>query len=191
MEDSRILDLYVTRSAAATTEGDAAYGDTLRRIARNILEDGRSADICVADALELAREAVPAARPAHLGAYLARLTRDLALQRYREHIASRRGEHHFSAILGELSECTPTGSTGFASGFDDEAEGRMVGEAVNRFLKKQRGEAREIFLCRYFYAESIGEITSRFGLTERQVVKTLSRTREKLRRHLESEGIRL
>ncbi len=195
MEDSRILDLYRTRAAEATVESDAVYGQELRRIARNILENGRDADLCVADALELAREVIPATSPdrihGHLGAHLACMTRNLALERYREHIASRRGSHQFAAILNELATCTPAGSTGFGTGFDDEAEARMVGDAVNRFLKKQPGEAREIFLCRYFYAESIGEITTRFGLTERQVIKKLSRTREKLRLFLENEGVRL
>ncbi len=191
MEQSHIIDLYRTRDPSATAAADAAYGQDLRRIARNILEDGQSADICVTDALELSRETVPATLPRYLGAHLARLTRDLALERYRIYIAPHKGGHHFAAVLDELNECIPAGSTGFGSGFDDDAEGRTVGEAVNRFLKKQSGETREIFLCRYFYGESVGEITTRFGLTERQVQKILTRTREKLRRYLESEGIRL
>lgn len=191
MEDTRIFDLYRARDPQAVAESEAAYGAELCRIARNILEDGQNADICVADALARAYETLPAVAPRHLGAYLARLTHALALERYRIYIAPHGGGHHFPVILAELSECIPTGSTGFGSGFDDETESKAVGASVNRFLQKQRGETREIFLCRYFYAESIGEITSRFGLTERQVVKSLVKTREKLKKFLESEGIRL
>ena len=191
MEDNQIVDLYWERDERAISESDAKYGAFCARIAINILDNAQDAEECVNDTYLRAWNAIPPNRPTKLGAFLGKITRNLSLDRYKAKKTVKRGNSLFLVSLDELSECVPDGSTGFGSGFDDETEARLIGECINRFLHKLSGEARDVFICRYFYSDSIGEIARRFGLSESKVKSMLHRARGKLKKSLESEGIRL
>ena len=188
MEDNEILALYAAGDPRAAAESDSKYGAVCVRIAQNILDNNHEAEVCVKDAFA---EAMPPKGTQDLEAFLAKATRELAIARFNARGNAKRGDCHFQFILDELNQCAPAGSTGFGGGFDDDTEAAKLGAAINRFLRKQRGEARDVFICRYFYSDSIGEITRRFGLSESKITSMLLRTRIKLRRFLESEGIRL
>ena len=191
MQDRELMALYRAGDKRAATESEARYGGSCIRIARNILDNSHEADVCVTDACAIPLDAPPHDEQINPEIYLGKLTRELAIGRFKASQSAKRGESLFQVILDELSTCAPAGSTGFGSGFDDETEAATVGASINRFLRKQKGEVRDLFICRYFYAESLGEISRRFGLSEKRVHALLRRTREKLRKHLESEGIRL
>ena len=191
MEDNQIVDLYWERDERAISESDAKYGAFCARIAMNILDNAQDAEECVNDTYLRAWNATPPNRPTKLGAFLGKITRNLSLDRYKAKKTAKRGNSLFLVSLDELSECVPDGSTGFGNGFDDETEARLIGECINRFLHKLSGEARDVFICRYFYSDSIGEIARRFGLSESKVKSMLHRARGKLKKSLESEGIRL
>ena len=191
MEDHQIVELYWKRDEKAIAESQAKYGEYCIRIALNILDNMQDAEECVNDTYLRAWESIPPTRPVKLGAYQGKITRNLSLDRFKARKSAKRGNSLFQVSLDELNECVPGGSTGFGSGFDDETEARRIGECINRFLRKQPREVRDVFICRYFYSDSIGEITRRFGLTESKIKSMLHRTRQKLRKFLESEGIRL
>jgi RNA polymerase sigma-70 factor (ECF subfamily) len=188
MDDNQILALYASGDDRAAAESEAQYGGLCARVARNILDNSHEADVCVHDALTDAR---PPKDTKKLSIFLAKATRELALARFKAKLSAKRGDSHYQSTLDELNECVPAGSTGFGSGFDDDTEAARLGASVNRFLRKQRAEVRDIFVCRYFYGDSIGEITRRFGLSERSVTNMLRRARTSLRKHLEKEGVRL
>ena len=46
-----------------------------------------------------------------------------------------------------------------------------------------------MFLRRYWYAEPLADIAARYGMSEGAVKASLFRTRQKLRDHLEKEGL--
>ena len=62
-------------------------------------------------------------------------------------------------------------------------------EIINMFLGGLSVAERRVFLCRYWYFDSISDISMRFGFTQSKVKMMLKRTREKLLRHLEQEEI--
>ena len=70
-------------------------------------------------------------------------------------------------------------------------EDREIGRLMDRFLEGLPRETRVIFLRRYWHADSIREIALRYGITESKVKMQLSRTRAKLHKFLEQEGIQL
>lgn len=187
MEDKQLLELYMAQDERALTETDNRYRLACTDIALHILENAQDAEACVYEVLRQARESVPLDRPHHLGAYLCKRTRTRSLERFEASHAVKRGYRLFADILEELGDCLPTWANGFSEGFDHGAETIRAGECLSRFLRKTSGEARDIFLCRYFFAESLGEIARRFGLNENRVVAVLRRTRGKLRRFLEQE----
>ena len=191
MEDNQIVDLYWERDERAIAESDATYGRYCTQIAMHILDNAQDAEECVNDTYLRAWNAIPPTRPTKLGAFLGKITRNLSLDRFKAKKTAKRGDSLFLVSLDELNECVPAGSTGYGSGFDDETEARRIGECINQFLRKQSGEVRDVFICRYFYSDSIGEIARRFGLSESKVKSMLHRARGKLKKLLESEGIRL
>lgn len=62
-------------------------------------------------------------------------------------------------------------------------------DIVERFLKTQSDNDRNIFICRYFFCDSIGEIAEKFHFSQSKVKTTLFRTRKKLKEYLVKEGI--
>lgn len=126
---------------------------------------------------------MPPERPEHLRAYLAKLTRRLAIDRLRSASADKRGGGELPLVLSELAECVPGGD-----GPEDAAVTRALGEAVSRFLRTLPARQRQMFVRRYFCGEAAGALAKRFGIRENTVSVTLRRTRAALRAFLEKEG---
>ena len=91
MDDQRIVDLYWERSESAISETADRYGNYCYAIAYNILRDVEDSHECVNDTWLRAWEAMPPARPVRLGSYLGRITRRLALDRWRRRRRNKRG----------------------------------------------------------------------------------------------------
>ncbi len=187
MDDSQIVDLYWARDERAIAESDAKYGRYCLQIAINILDNHEDAEECVNDTYNRAWGAMPTARPTRLGAFLAKICRNLSLDRYKANHAAKREQSLYIVSLDELNECIPAG--GFVTETDVAMESRHIGHCINTFLRRQRAEVRDVFICRYFYGETADSIARRFGMTESKVKSMLHRTREKLRKYLESEGV--
>lgn len=187
MENKQILELFLRRDEGALAESERCFGYACTRLAQNILESGGDAEACTREALRLAWESIPPESPENLGAYLLKITRRLALERYNASHAAKRGTHLFTITMDELSECVSGQDTDFQKGFDRETVEVRVGARIRRFLDKQPREVRELFLCRYFYADSLGEISRRFGWSEDRIHTRLRRTRQRLRHFLENE----
>ena len=63
--------------------------------------------------------------------------------------------------------------------------------AINRFLSTLAEEKRNIFIRRYWYLDSIADISKCFALSESKVKTTLFRCRNQFREYLEKEGYTL
>ena len=68
-------------------------------------------------------------------------------------------------------------------------EAAELEEAVNRFLRALPERERNVFLRRYWFTEPAADIARRYGMREGAVRSSLFRSREKLRRYLEKEGL--
>ncbi|MBQ9393440.1 MAG: RNA polymerase subunit sigma-70, partial [Oscillospiraceae bacterium] len=96
--------------------------------------------------------------------------------------AAKRGGGAVDAALEELAECVPSGEdTGAA------VEARELARAVNRFLAALPEMQRRVFLCRYWYYDSVADIARRFHWSESRVKMCCKRTREKLAAYLQKE----
>ena len=77
----------------------------------------------------------------------------------------------------------------------EDTESRMeaiaLGQVISVFLRQQPETARNVFLRRYWYMDSIQDISRRFGMGQSKVKSMLFRTRNALRAHLEQEGYTL
>ena len=184
MEDENILQLYFRRQEQALAETQAKYGRLCRRVAEGILADARDAEECVNDTWMHAWNAIPPERPARMAAWLAKVTRNLALSRLRSRNTLKRGGGEMHALLDELAECIPGGEDPQRT-----IEGRELSEHIDRFLSLLGREERNLFTARYFYAAPAKELAARTGTTEAAVSSRLLRIRRKLKNYLEEEGL--
>ena len=183
MEDNRIVELFLQRNEAAIKETAEKYGSRLNSLAFSFVKDHETAEECVEDTYMEAWNSIPPHEPrSYLYAFLARITRHISLNCCRD-----RGRLKRSAFLCELSEemeqCLPA---------PDDMECRMdnmaIREAINGFLATLDEEKRNVFLRRYWYLDSIADISRRYGLSESKVKTTLFRSRNQFRKYLEKEG---
>ena len=185
MEDTKIIDLYFARNETAITETDLKYGAYCRSIAWNILQNHEDSEECVSDTWLRAWNAMPPQRPRVLRQFLAKITRNLSLDRFRADHAQKRGSGEVPLALEELKECVGSGDPA------TDAERKLLEELIGQFLQQLTQRDRSVFLRRYFYMESRKDIAARYGMKETNVRLCLSRTRQRLREYLRKEDFPL
>ena len=183
MEDSQIVQLYWDRDERAIPATAEAYGAYCFTIAHNILQSPQDAEECVNDTYLHTWNAIPPQRPRILSAFLGRITRNLALHLFHRSRARKRGGGGLDLVYEELSECV-SGADPVAQAFD----ARELADALNDFLAALPARKRRIFVRRYWYADSVGQIAARMDMTENSVSVTLYRLRAALRIFLEERG---
>lgn len=184
MDDSEIIELYFQRSEEAVTQTASKYGKYCYQIAYHILSSREDSEESVNDTYLAAWNTMPPRRPNILSAFLGKLTRYISLDRWKKRSAQKRGGGQVALSLEELEECI--------SGGDDpekEVDRKELLRYLNRFLDALPETQRRVFVCRYWYLESIPEIAARFGFSESKVIAMLHRLREKLRARLQLEGL--
>ena len=183
MEDREIVELYWRRSDRAVQESEKKYGPWCRTIAKNIVADLRDAEECVSDAWLAAWNAMPDKRPEKLGGFLGKLTRNIALDRWRAGQRRKRGGGETPLALEELSECIPDGGN-----VEETVELRELSRTVAAFVRALPETERQVFASRYYALASMEEIAARSGFSQAKVKSMLHRTRLRLRAELEKEG---
>ena len=181
MEDERIVMLYWERDENAIKESDIKYGKYCYSVAYNILHSPEDSDECVNDTWRSAWNAMPPERPARLQCFLARITRNIAVDRYRYDGAQKRDGGACGAI-DEYWECIPNGD----APIDDEY---VLKQAINGFLAGLDKKTRVIFMRRYWYSMSVKDIADGMQLSESHISVILHRTRRKFKDHLTKEGL--
>lgn len=186
MEDFKIIELFFERNENAISETERKYGRYLSKIAYNILFDFEDSKECVNDTYMKAWNSIPPQQPKVLSIFLGKITRRLAIDVFRKKHAEKRGNSEYFLSLSELDECIPDKFSA-----ENEFEQKELSESINRFLSSISKENRDIFICRYFYSDSIKEIASFFQSNESKIKSSLFRTRKALKEHLEKEGFSL
>ena len=185
MDDQQIVQYYFDRDEQAIALSAQKYGALCHRVAMNILDSREDSEECVNDTYLQAWNAIPPERPTLLGAYLCRITRNLAINRYRANHRDKRGGGQAAVAIDELNECLS--DNGGTSMCDEVA----LRDAVNSFLRRLPDPARTVFVQRYWYVRAVADIAQEHGMSESHVKMILHRTRNRLREHLNKEGIRI
>ena len=182
LEDGQIVALYGRRDEAALGETQRKYAALCRSVAKNILGGEEDAEECVNDALLQAWNAIPPQRPRRLGAWLARVTRNLALNRWDRDHAQKRGGG-MTALLSELEDCLPSPAS-----VEGELEGRALSAAIDRWLRSLPKGDRTAFLRRYWYGVPLQELAAERGEPPAKLAQRMLRLRRGLKKTLEQEG---
>ncbi len=185
MEDSAIVELYWTRSENAITETATKYGRYCYVIAHNILQSAEDADESVNDTYLGAWNSIPPHRPSILRTYLGKITRRVSLKKWRDKNRDKRGGGEVALDLEELEECVPSNAA-----VEEEIIAAELSETLNRFVAELPETERRVFLSRYWYLDSIEQISLDFHFSNSKVKSMLHRTRGKLLSHLRQEGLK-
>ena len=183
MDDQAILTLFRQRQDRAIAETEAKYGKLCFRVADNILADAQDAEECVNDTYLGVWDRIPPLRPDSLGSYVCRIARNLAVSKLRSETAQKR-DGGFELVLDELAEVVPSGVD-----LEDELMARETLRAIEAFLSAQDSEDRCLFVRRYWFADSVGDIAAATHSRESRVSARLFRLRGKLRKYLQKEGL--
>ena len=183
MDDNRIIELFWSRSEEAISETQKKYGAYCRYIAKNVLGSDEDAEECVNDTYLKVWNSVPPARPQNFSAFIGTVARNLALNKLDFKNAKKRSTQT-NLALSELEEVIPDSKK-------DPSDELALRDALNGFLSSLPRLTRMMFVRRYWYLSPIREIARDYGVSESRVKVTLMRTRNRLKEHLEKEGINI
>ena len=183
MEDEKIIELYFSRNEQAVAETDKKYGAYCFTLASSILNNREDAEETVSDTYLKTWHAIPPKKPDVLKMFLAKITRNLAFSRWRSLTADKRGGGELTLVLEELSACLASPER-----VEDRLNARELAKTIRCFLNTLSQREQDIFLRRYFFVEESDAIAERYGMKRATVLRTLSRTREKLKTYLTEEG---
>lgn len=183
MEDTKILDLYFSRNEQAIQETDRKYGAYCFSLANAILENVADAEEAVNDTYFKTWNVIPPNRPKVFKLFLAKITRNLSFSRWRNLSAQKRGGGEMVLVLEELESCIPAPVT-----VEDMHDAKELAQTIRCFLDTVSSREQDIFLRRYFFVEESESIALRYGMKPATVLRSLSRTRAKLKQYLIKEG---
>ncbi len=183
MNDERIIELYFERDEQALSETQTKYENFCHTVAANILAIREDREECVNDVLLALWNSIPPERPRSLKSYIAKITRNLALNRTRAENRWKRcanymnvGEEFLAAIPDTADLC-------------EQFEAARAGKIINEFLESLPEHERKVFVLRYYFGEDISAVAEDMGFTVGKVKTLLMRTRDRLAARLGKEGI--
>lgn len=184
MDDNKIIALFFARNQDAIRHTDAAYGRRLFCLAKRIVQNDQDAEESVSDTYLQAWNTIPPQRPTHFYAYIAKICRNFSLKKLDWKNAQKR-KAEIVALTQEMESCIPDTAR------KNELDARELGRLLDAFLRTQTPENQMVFLRRFWYADTVGEIAARYGISESAVQMRLNRTKNRLSAYLAKEGIRV
>lgn len=183
MEDEEIVDLFLARNETAISKTSDKYGKKLRLLAYRVCGDMPTAEECENDTYLQAWNTIPPHTPkTYFYSYLAKITRCIAINRVKRETRQKRSAELLS-LTQELESSIPSLNDA-GSRFDEE----ILSKAISKFLRTLTAEKRNIFLRRYWYMDSIADISKRYSIGEGKIKSVLFRVRNALFDYLVKEG---
>lgn len=186
MKDSEIVALYWDRNEDAVQQTQRKYGAYLAKVAYNILSDFENSRECVNDTYLKAWNSMPNHRPDILSTYLGKITRQLSIDVFRKKNSAKRYASEYAVSLEELGDSFSDGITP-----DQVLDAKRLDEAINCFLRTLPDDARNAFIGRYYFFDSLKDVAAYCGMSEAKAKSMLYRTRQSLKAHLIKEGFGL
>lgn len=174
VSDEMIVDLYWNRNETAIVQTDMKYGKYLFKIANNILNSHLDSEECQNDTYLATWNAIPPHKPISLQAFVTKLVRRIAIDRYRE-------SHRQKRIPSELITSIDELHTGLC---DVHISSDQLGQALSDFIRSLPQNKKQIFMSRYYFSDSIAEIARSQHVSESAIYKELGHLRDALKTYL-------
>ncbi|MBQ1818405.1 MAG: sigma-70 family RNA polymerase sigma factor [Clostridia bacterium] len=185
MTDKETVGLFLKRDESALEAARRSFGAYCISLAFNVTGDRRDAEECFADALNAAWNSIPPLEPNDLGAYVAKLTRNFALETLRRRRAKKRGGGEAPLPLDE-AVCVASDSDPV-----DRAAASELASAINAYLALRPQYQRVIFTMRYFRCERVADIAAALHRSPGSVTAVLGKLKKGLEKYLKERGFEL
>lgn len=182
LEDNKIIQLYFNRSEQAIVETERKYKSMLFSISYRILKNKMDVEECLNDVYLAAWETIPPQNPNPLTTYLIRIVRNISINKYYKNSATKRNSY-YDLTLNELEDCFSD-----VESVEEKYEVKELASAISLFLDKMDKKSRLLFVRRYYFADSMEDLSRKFSLTENNVSVRLYRIRKKLKKYLKKGG---
>ena len=186
LSDEMIVSLYHARNENAIAETDRKYGKYLLSIAYHILKNESDSAECQNDTYLRTWNSIPPQKPTLLAAYLAKIMRSTAINRYHANLRDKRIPPSHLESLSDFENVLPDGYS-----VEAELEAKRIAKIISDYLRSIPKRRRYIFLCRYFAQYPIDEIAKRAEVSLSTVKKDLSKTKKELEQQLRKEEVAL
>ena len=183
VEDQQIIELYERRDENAVAQSEQKYALYCRSVAARILENAEDADEALNDTWLAAWNCIPPHKPSCLRTFLGRLTRNISLNMVRKDKALKRGSAEVRVVFEEVEEWLASDQN-----VEQEISERELAESIDGFLAGLPETERNVFVRRYYYMQSVSEISEYHGFSESKVKSMLFRIRKKLYNKLKKEN---
>ena len=183
LSDEAIVELYWARDEAAIKHTDIKYRSYLLKTAYNILQDMQDSEECLNDTYLDTWNTIPPERPRVLQAFIGRITRNLAIDRYRAKHRKKAVPPCFIASLEDLQ--------GWAledGDYESEQQAQMLADVISAWLRTLDERKRYVFFARYYDAQTTQDIAQVLGVARSTVNADISYIRASLKSTLEKEG---
>ena len=184
LSDEKIVELYWQKNENAIRVTNDRYGPFLYRIAYNILHDPQDCEECQNDTYLSVWNAIPPTRPQSFRAFIARIMRNIAIDKYYEKTRKKRVP---SELTFSMEECGD-----LLSDREDPADEIMaeeLGKMISHFLRLLGEKDRYIFMSRFYLVEPIEVIAKELHVTESAIYKKLTQLKATLKKYLAEKGV--
>lgn len=184
MDDQIIISLFEKRDESAVSNVYQKYGNYCFQIAWNILKNEEDTKECINDTWMKVWDSIPPQKPHILSAFLAKIVRNLALDKYRKMNAQKRHTFLLSQPIEELEEVIASEHC-----LDENLNHQSLVTEINQFLAAQKQIDRIIFVRRYFFMDDLKQIEKIVSCKESTIKGKLFRMRKQLKQYLIQEGL--
>ena len=182
MDDDKIIELYWSRSEQAIVETKNKYENLCTKLSYNILHNNEEVEECVNDTYLGTWNAIPTARPVYFSAFLCKIARNLSMRKLEYRLAKKRN-CEITRIWDELEDVLANNIN-----LSEEIEMNELVATINEYLLNLSLDKRNIFIRRYFFFDSIEDISKRYGFSKSKIKSILSRDGKNLRDFLAERG---
>lgn len=186
MQDENIVALYWERNETAIEETKNKYERYLFKIAHNVLSDFEDSQESVNDTYLAAWNSMPPHKPNVLSTYLGKITRRISIDIFRKKNRNKRRASEYALSLTELEDSISSENTP-----EEDLEVKLLANAINDFLHTLPKDARNLFIGRYYFLDSLRDAAKYCGMSESRAKSLLFRTRCNLKIYLEKEGFEI
>ena len=184
IDDEQIIELYWQRNENAIQETDKKYGQFLFRIAYNILHDRLDCEECQNDTYLDVWKAIPPTRPTVFPAFITKIMRRIALDRYKEKTAKRRIPSEYTISMDDIKDTLHSNET-----VDSEYAAEEVGKIISDYVRSLSDRQRYIFIDRFYLAEPVETIASDLVISVPTVYREIDKIKQGLKTYLESNEV--
>ncbi len=183
ISDEEIVELYWQRNEAAIQITSDKYGKFLYRIAYNIVHDHCDCEECQNDTYLNVWNSIPPTRPRSFRAFIARIMRNIAIDKYYEKTNKKRVPSELTVSMEEIEDFISHNENP-----DDELLAEELGEMISCFLRSLNERERYIFMSRFYLVEPTWVIAKELNVTESAIYKKLTKLKADLKIFLKEKG---